>query len=312
MDAISPILDTFRLSASVFERARFCGNWALTHEGRRQASFHLVTAGRCWLDRRDGQAPLPLDPGDLLVLPRDAPHRLGPASEIGADHEPDRQPLAEAGPGTGLICGYFAFDEGTNNPLLDALPDYLLLRDTDIRDNPTLHGLVHLLVVEAGREEDGVAAMINRLSDALFIETVRHHLATADTPVGLLAGLADPVVARALQAIHNRPAETWTAGKLAAEAAASRSTLAERFSRTLGVGPMTYLFQWRMQIARRRLRDGEPIARVAEQCGYASESGFSKAFARHFGEGPGLIRRRGRHGERTGAAERRAARKAAV
>jgi len=292
MDAISPILDAFRLSASVFERARFCGNWALTHAGRHQASFHLVTAGRCWLDRRDGQPSLALDPGDLLVLPRDAPHRLGPASEIGADREPDRQPLAEAGPGTGLICGYFAFDEGTNNPLLDALPDYLLLRDADIRDNPTLRGLVELLVVEAGRAGDGIEAMINRLSDALFIETIRHHLRTTGAPTGLLAGLADPVVARALQAIHHRPSESWTTRKLATEAAASRSTLAERFSATLGVGPMTYLFQWRMQLARRRLRDGEPVARVAEQCGYASESGFRKAYARHFGEGPGVIRRR--------------------
>jgi len=292
-DALTPLLDAFRLNASVFERARFCGDWALTHTGGEQASFHLVTSGRCWLDRRDGTQPMALDPGDLLVLPRDAPHRLGPASEIGADREPERMPLAEPGAGTGLICGYFAFDEGTRNPLLDALPDYLLLHDADTRGNAAMRSLLALLVAEAGREEEGSVAMINRLSDALFIEVVRHHLRTADAPAGLLAGLADPVVGRALRAIHTRPDQQWTLPELARESAAARSTLAARFRDTMQVGPMTYLYRWRMQLARRWLRDGESVARVAERCGYATESGFAKAFTRYYREGPGAVRRRG-------------------
>ena len=291
MDAISAILDAFHLNASVFERARFCGSWALTHAGGEQASFHLVTAGRCWLDRLDGSEPQPLDAGDLLVLPRDAPHRLGPAREIGADRAPERRPLGEDAPGPGLVCGYFGFDEGVRNPILDALPDYLLIRADETGGNRALHALVRLIVEEAGRDDAGTEAMINRLSDALFIEAVRHHVAHTETPSGLFAGLADPAVGRALRALHARPEEPWTLERLAREAAASRSVLTERFAATLGVAPMTYLFRWRMQLARRWLREGTPVAEVAERCGYATEAGFSKAFARHFGTGPGAVRR---------------------
>ncbi|MDZ7749090.1 MAG: AraC family transcriptional regulator [Halofilum sp. (in: g-proteobacteria)] len=291
MDAISAILDAFHLNASVFERARFCGRWALTHAGGEQASFHLVTDGRCWLDRGDGGEPLALDAGDLLVMPRDAPHRLGPAREIGPAREPERRPLAAGGDGPGLMCGYFGFDEGVRNPILDALPDYLLIRADEGAGNRALHALVGLIMAEAGRDAAGTDAMINRLSDALFIEVVRHYAARAEAPGGLLAGLADPVVGRALQALHARPAQPWTLERLAGEAAASRTVLTARFRATLGVAPMTYLFRWRMQLARRWLREGGTVARVAEDCGYATEAGFSKAFSRHFGVGPGAVRR---------------------
>lgn len=294
MDAISPILDAFRLSASVFERARFCGHWALTHAGGEQASFHLVSAGRCWLDRLDGAAPMPLDAGDLLVMPRDAPHRLGPAADIGADREPERRPLATPGEGIGLVCGHFGFDAGTTNPILDALPDYLLIRGDEVRGNRALDTLATLLVSEAAREDAGSEAMLNRLSEALFIEVVRHHLATAEAPAGLLAALADPVLARALQALHRHPEADWDLDALARAAAASRSALSARFRAALGIAPMAWLFRWRMQLARRWLRDGDTVAHVAERCGYRSEPGFSKAFRRHFGEGPGAVRRRGR------------------
>ena len=293
MDTISSILDSFHLKASVFERARFCGHWAMTHEGGGHACFHLVASGQCWLDRLDGREAMALAAGDLLVMPRDAPHRLGPAPRIGADREPERCALAddEAGPGPGLVCGYFGFAEGTTNPILDALPDYLLIRGSEVAASESLRGVVDLLVREAGRDAVGTAAMINHLSDALFIEVLRHYLQTTEQPTGLLAALGDPVVQRALHLIHARPGEGWSLERLAREVAASRSSLAERFAAHLGVGPMTYLFRWRMQLARRRLANGETVARVAGDCGYASESGFSKAFARYYGHGPGAARR---------------------
>jgi AraC-like DNA-binding protein len=291
MDAVTPVLDAFHLHASVFERARFCGHWALTHAGGQHASFHLVSSGHCWLDRMDGGTPLELGPGDLLVMPRDAPHRLGPAPDIGPDREPDRQPLDGIGDGPGLVCGYFAFDEGMHNPILDALPDYLVIRADEMRDDHSLQRLVELLIHESAREATGGEAMVNHLADALFIGVIRHHLATAEQPVGLLAALADPALHRALAALHSRPAEPWTLDTLASNAAVSRSVLAERFTRTLGVAPMTWLFRWRMQLAVRRLRGGEAVASVAATSGYATESGFAKAFARHFGYGPGAARR---------------------
>lgn len=187
MDTISTILDSFHLEASVFERARFRGNWAMTHAGGGHACFHLVASGQCWLDRLDGREPMALAGGDLLVMPRDAPHRLGPEPHIGADREPERCALTdEAAAGPGLVCGFFGFAEGTMNPILDALPDYLLIRGPEVAASKSLHGVVDLLVREAGRDAVGAAAMINHLSDALFIEVLRHYLRTTEQPSGTL------------------------------------------------------------------------------------------------------------------------------
>lgn len=163
-----------------------------------------------------------------------------------------------------------------------------------MRDDRSLERLVELLIDESAREVTGGEAIVNHLADALFIGVVRHCLAAAEQPVGLLAALADPALHRALAALHTRPAEHWTLDTLARTAAVSRSVLAERCTRTLGLAPMTWLCHWRMQLALRRLRSGEAIASVAASSGYATESGFAKAFARHFGYGPGAARRSSR------------------
>ena len=75
------------------------------------------------------------------------------------------------------------------------------------------------------------------------------------------------------------------------QALLSRSTFAERFARTLGVPPMTYLTRWRMMSAAQRLRESPAsIARIAADVGYESESTFSRAFAREMGMPPGRFR----------------------
>lgn len=293
MDLISSLLRTFHLNATVFERSRFCGSWRLDHDGGSQASFHLLVSGRCWLDPLDGSEPWQLEEGDLLVLPRDAPHRLSdqrrPPEQAGA---PTRAALADpdAG-GTGIICGYFVFDDGTSNPVLDALPDYLLLRSDDVAGTAALRGLVELLVAESASEAPGSDAMVDRLSDALFIQVVRQYFESSPEASALGAALADPAVSRALQCFHAAPEQDWDLPALAREAAVSRSALVKRFTEVMGVPPMQYLQQWRLQLAHRMLREGEPVGAVSEACGYRTDAGFSKAFKRQFGYGPGAARR---------------------
>lgn len=292
MDLISSLLRTFHLNASVFERSRFCGRWSLDHTGRQQASFHLIVSGHCWLDRLDGSQPTRLDAGDLLVLPRDAPHRLSDDPEHADAADPVRLGLAdEKAGGTGIICGHFVFDEGASNPVLDALPDYLLLRSGEVAGTRSLRALVGLLIEESCSEEPGVDAMVDRLSDALFIQVVRQYLRTHPTASVLGAALADPVVHRVLQCIHTEPGRAWDLRALSREAAVSRSGLVKRFTDVMGIAPMQYLQQWRLKLAHRLLREGRPVSEVGERSGYRTDAGFSKAFKRYFGYGPGALRR---------------------
>ena len=130
--------------------------------------------------------------------------------------------------------------------------------------------------------------MLARVSELLFVESVRRHLATvAPDGTGWLAGLRDPIVGRALAALHARPRHAWTVDELARESASSRSVLAERFARYLGVAPMQYLAQWRMQLASSLLLDGQAtVADVAYRVGYGSEAAFSRAFKKLVGRSP--------------------------
>src|SRR5678816_1426370 len=84
----------------------------------------------------------------------------------------------------------------------------------------------------------------------------------------------------------------WTVEDLARQVGMSRSGLAQRFADLLGVPPMQYLAQWRLQLAALQLRAADrPLARVAEDVGYESEAAFNRAFKREFGVPPAAWRR---------------------
>ena len=109
---------------------------------------------------------------------------------------------------------------------------------------------------------------------------------------GGLAGLRDDVVGPAIAQLHARPAHPWTLEELARTIASSRSVLAERFTRIVGVAPMLYLTRWRLQLAAERLARGSAkVAAIGAQVGYDSEAAFSRAFKRETGHSPGEWRR---------------------
>jgi transcriptional regulator GlxA family with amidase domain len=162
----------------------------------------------------------------------------------------------------------------------------LILRGTSGR----LRHLVDLALAEVGGA--GSASIRERLSESMFIETVRHHLTTLEaSQAGWLAGLRDAVVGRALALLHGRPAEPWTLASLARETAVSRSVLADRFTKLVGQPPMQYLTHWRMQAAADLLRQQDAkVSEVASEVGYDSEAAFSRAFKKATGTAPAAWR----------------------
>jgi AraC-like DNA-binding protein len=190
-----------------------------------------------------------------------------------------------------VICGFFGCDDRPFNPLLDALPRVLHVPGAEAGDS-----WLATLFVTAAREsrhcEPGSENVLARVSELLFVEVVRRHLRKLpDAQTGWLAGLRDPIVGRALAAIHGAPADDWSVDSLARRAGASRSVLAERFTAVVGQPPMQYLTRWRMQLASRRLRDGGTIADAASAIGYDSESAFSRTFKKVVGQSPAAWRR---------------------
>ena len=294
MDLTSHLLLTFHLNSSVVERARFCGHWNLDTSGSGHAAFHVLAGGQCWLHRVDGAGPMLLNAGDVLILPRDAPHVLSDSFDTTGHSTTDIRPLGDgSSEGTDLICGFFRFDDRVANPLLEALPDYLIVRSRE-PGNEAMRRAIDWLVTEAAESQPGVNAVLDRLSDAIFILAIRVYLRSG-VQTGLAAALADPAVNRALQLLHESPERKWNLKVLSREVAVSRSALMQRFSGAVGESPMAYLTRWRIKLAARWLREGMSVAEVAERCGYSSEAGFAKAYKRHAGRGPGAQRRRRDH-----------------
>lgn len=133
---------------------------------------------------------------------------------------------------------------------------------------------------------------MDRLLDWALVCTLRTWFEQAgqDAP-DWYRGLAEPVLAPALQAFHARPSKTWTVAGLAAESGVSRALFAKRFTEVMGRPPLTYLTECRMDEAEALLSDTDfAIAQIAKSVGYADAFGFSAAFKRHRGLSPSVFR----------------------
>jgi AraC-like DNA-binding protein len=263
----------------------------------------VVTSGTCWGGLVD-QPPVRLHAGDVLVLPRgdgyfisttpDMRRRTDLTAELAflRDMAAGRLPFVVKNGGGGrdgvnLVCGFLGCDLRPFNPLLATLPRLLHVRGVGGPGDPAGR-LVELALAEARERRAGGECIRLRLSELMFVEVVRGYLASLSAEqTGWLAGLRDPTVARALAILHEEANRPWTLEELAGRVGASRSALADRFTHFVGLPPLQYLTQWRMQLAARLLADGAAkVAAVGRDVGYDSEAAFSRAFKKITGDPP--------------------------
>lgn len=315
MDALSDVLRTLRFSGGVFLESVFRGPWCLvsqvtdedcapgTAATDRLVAFHYVLDGRLAVGV-DGEPPRECEAGDLIVLARNDLHRIGSDLSLApvsaealirraSEHDLATIDFVDGEQGlTRFVCGYLACAHRAH-PLLDALPTLWV---ASLRGRPCAewveNSFRYAARAQAARQA-GAQDTLARLSELMFVEAVRDHIERLPPQAtGWLAALRDPPLARALAALHGRVAQPWTTEQLADEALLSRSAFADRFVRTLGMPPMTYLIRWRMLVAAQRLRETPlPIGRIAAEIGYESESTFTRAFSREMGMAPGAYRR---------------------
>ncbi|MEM6986183.1 MAG: AraC family transcriptional regulator [Pseudomonadota bacterium] len=176
---------------------------------------------------------------------------------------------------------------GHGNPLLRALPPVI---DFVIDDDPDMQSLVSLLVAESQNARCGAESVVNRLGEVLLVRLLRELLANGSTDVGLLAGLADARLSRAIVAMHESPGRAWRIDDLATEAGMSTSRFAAHFAQLVGQTPMSYLRHWRMALARQDIDQGDRVQVVANRYGYASTEALSRAFRKHYGRSPLALR----------------------
>jgi AraC-like DNA-binding protein len=266
--------------------------------------YHVVTSGACWAGLIDEPA-IRLSAGDVIVFPQGDAHVMSsapgmrgvPDIEGARSASQQRLPVAVSIGGTGrdraeIICGFLGCDARPFNPLLSALPRVIHVPNSG-ESGSIVRRFVELALAESSAPSSGSDCVLARLSELLFVEVVRRYVASLPSEnAGWLSGLRDEAIGRALQKLHERPAHPWSLEELAKEVALSRSLLAERFAHFVGVPPIQYLTQWRMQLTASLLRSTKlNLAEIAERVGYGSEAALSRAFKRWVGIAPAPYRR---------------------
>jgi AraC-like DNA-binding protein len=272
------------------------GRWAVRYDAHDAPGFTIILSGAAWLTI-DGAEPLRLAEGDFLLLPTTPAFSLAsepripgvpviPSDDAVRHGEPDGMPDFVA------LGGSFSFERVNAPLLLSLLPERIHIPASEGRSK-RFGRLIDLLAEECATDYPGKELIVRRMLETLLVEALRwRSLADAAVPAGLLSGMQDPAIARALQAIHADVRAGWTVAALASIAGMSRSAFSARFGAVLGCAPIEYLARWRIAIAKDALaRGNKTLDRIAEEIGYESASAFSTAFRKRLGYPPGKFAR---------------------
>ena len=332
-DVLSDLLRAVRFRGALFYYIDGASPWvaeappanliipAIMPGAEHMIEFHGIVRGSCWA-AIVGETPIRLEAGDVVLFPQGDAHVMSSAPGLrapGVDMDfffsprPPQLPFALSmkngeittaklgGAGRDhatVVCGFLGLDALPFNPLLAALPRVIHVRGRTLGADSWVTTFLRAVVAESDQRRPGGEAVLERMSEMLFVEVLRRYIDTLPPEqTGWLAGMRDAAIGRALSLLHERPAESWTVERLAEEAGLSRSSLHERFLNLIGQPPMQYLTRWRMQTASALLRDtAGTVAGIALDVGYESEAAFSRAFKREVGTSPGAWRREKRHG----------------
>lgn len=306
MDTLSSILNALNFNSAFYYATDFHPPWSIRVPSfRRVARFHYVVQGHCWVRMDGAEKPRLLTAGDIVIVPHGQTHVLSDSQDASplaleqamAQSDYRGEGIFRFGDGgnshaTQLVCGHFEFDEDFDHPLVDSLPTLISCNENAGLEFSWLKDSLRFLSHVAQSEPMGAHSIIKRLSEIIFIQSIRYWYQRNADGDGFLAALQDANLSRSLLAFHRDHGCDWSVEQLARSAGMSRSLYAERFKSALGMAPMAYVTQWRMQVAKRLLRQSTlSIEQIAAEVGYESLPAFSKAFKRVVESNPGEYRR---------------------
>lgn len=316
MDVVSEVLKVVKMEGAVFYNAEFSSPWSfrsprseayapyLAQGAGHVIIFHLLIEGQAFVRLEEGEGVC-MEAGDIVVFPHGDAHVMESGAglkTVDLGRELERifsQPLKVARLGGGgevakYVCGYMGCEPRLAQVLLGGLPRIFKVNIRNDAAGRWLENSIRFSAAEVDSARAGSEAVLAKLSEALFVETLRRYLALLPAQqTGWLAGARGAEVGKALAMMHRYPARPWTIAALAKEAGVARSVLAERFHHYLGEPPMSYLTRWRLQLGAQMLAGGSAsVAQIAAEVGYESEPAFNRAFKREFELPPVRFRRR--------------------
>ncbi|GAA0831046.1 AraC family transcriptional regulator [Marinomonas arenicola] len=278
MDRLSSVLSAFRPKATSVSSCLF-----LEEKGH----LPLSPDASYWLYMMEGELTLRAKDNQLITLKTGDGVWL--ASGIAFDTSLSKAPTENHREANKLLICEYDFGKKALNPLLDVAGQWVKVERGDEIAQPLL-SLNTLLLTEITQLRCGSQIVLERLAEAHLVHLLRSFMQAKKVQFGLLAGLSDAKLARAIVAIHESPQQAWQVASLAQQAGMSRSAFSGLFKSTMGITPMAYLTLWRMRLAAQRIKRGESnLALLCDELGYQSEAAFRRAFKKVMGIAPGAI-----------------------
>lgn len=310
-DTLTQVLLGLRLDGVEYGRCVMQSPWAVAYPAQREARFHFVASGSCWL-RTPATEWVQLNPGDAVLLPRGSFHVLASAPDVpcvdidslariavseniylvrGCGDTSVSNGSLDATPSNVMFCGAMRFNLDPLHPLLAMMPEVMRAGELARRD-PTVPALLEAMEREVALDRIGACGVLARLADVLAASIIRAWVECGcSDSTGWIAAVHCPKIGKVIAAIHKNPERDWRVPELAQLMGASRSTFADAFTRTLGESPARYVAKVKMFQARRWIaQEGMRIAVAADRLGYDSEASFSRAFKRIIGHPPSAAR----------------------
>jgi AraC-like DNA-binding protein len=282
-DVLSDVLRPIRLKSCVYFARDFWSPWGMRMDTGVFAQFHAVLRGNCVVTHAgrdvDGSA------GDVFLFPAGDTHQIADAANRSAVPGPafmeslatDAPLFADGGAPTRLLCGHYEYRNDIRHPLIDELAPLIHVRSFENQAPETLNGILPMLARELSEPCPGATAAAEKLAEILLIQVIRAHFEQARDHAGLIAGLLDPRLTAAFALVHSQYGQHVSLDDMAGAA---------------GMTPVAYLTVWRMCVAFDLLTsDRLPVAEAALRVGYESDIAFGRAFKRHCGQTPGVVRR---------------------
>lgn len=325
-DPLSDVLRHVQIRAAVFYYVNLGDTWAVEASSAAHIAaavlpgasqvmeFHLIARGSGWACV-DGVEPMPISAGDIVVFPHGDRHVLcsdpgiRPVSRDvdwvkestmhsrpmpityhrGVNELVVARPMDEAK--TILVCGFLGCDARAFRLFFDSLPR--IFHVSADRSSPWMAAVVDQAARESNVRSRGGSAVLERLSEMMFVDTLRRYLdGLSEDQTGWLAATRDRYMGKVIAAIHGEPERDWTVEELGRIVGLSRSALHARFMQFLGSTPAQYIARWRVQLGAELLRRSQrSVLSIAHDVGYGSEAAFSRAFKRILGTAPAAWRR---------------------
>jgi AraC-like DNA-binding protein len=310
-DVLSATLSKMKLKALTAVALDAGGRWAIEYPAYDVLRLHMVIAGECWLAVAGEEQTYRLRAGDCFLLPHARSYVL--ARDLSIKKRLPAQRLIGTAQNGVVVCNgggdffgvgsAFQLDGHFQEIVFGRLPPVIHIPG-QAEQAVVLRWSLERFAAEVRSRHAGRALMLRHLAPIMLVQTFRSYLASAGGEKNWFVALSDPRLSKAIGAMQSEHARSWSLDDLARTAGLSRAGFALSFKKWIGVTPMEYLAQWRMQIACELLQEGDRrLAEVASAVGYESESAFSVAFTRIVGCRPGHYRRRGAEAVHAGAAE---------